>query len=106
MPRRALRLSFGREIARHFSNVNHSQHRLSVRSPTQGPVPVRARSEGILQGMSGKIIALWAGLSIGGKYAVMFLLMAVQSACIPIPSEVIMPLAGAALAHTQWDLVV
>jgi len=63
-------------------------------------------SHAILQAMSGKIIALWAGLSIGGKYAVMFLLMAVQSACIPIPSEVIMPLAGAALAHTQWDLLV
>jgi membrane protein DedA with SNARE-associated domain len=58
------------------------------------------------QPMAGKLIALWAGLGIGGKYAVMFLLMAVQSACIPIPSEVIMPLAGVALAHTQWDLVV
>src|SRR6202012_403429 len=34
------------------------------------------------------------------------LLMAIQSACIPIPSEVIMPFAGYALAHTQWDLIV
>jgi membrane protein DedA with SNARE-associated domain len=56
--------------------------------------------------MAAKLIALWASLSIGGKYGVMFALMAVQSACIPIPSEVIMPLSGAALAHTQWDLVV
>ena len=32
--------------------------------------------------------------------------MAIQSACIPIPSEVIMPLAGDALAHSQWDLIV
>ncbi|MGA8160493.1 MAG: DedA family protein, partial [Acidobacteriaceae bacterium] len=32
-------------------------------------------------------------------------LMAIQSACIPIPSEVIMPLAGYALAHTQMQLV-
>ena len=55
--------------------------------------------------MSAKIIALWASLGIGGKYAVMFILMAVQSACIPIPSEVIMPLAGAALAHSQMELV-
>jgi membrane protein DedA with SNARE-associated domain len=31
--------------------------------------------------------------------------MAIQSACIPIPSEVIMPLAGYALAHTQLDLI-
>ena len=45
------------------------------------------------------------GLSAGGKYAVMFVLMAVQSACIPIPSEVIMPFAGAALAHGQMELI-
>ena len=55
--------------------------------------------------MTGKLIALFTGLSVGGKYAVMFALMAVQSACIPIPSEVIMPFAGAALAHGQMDLI-
>ena len=33
-------------------------------------------------------------------YASVVVLMAVQSACIPIPSEVIMPLAGVALVHT------
>jgi len=32
-------------------------------------------------------------------YASVVVLMAVQSACIPIPSEVIMPLAGVALVH-------
>jgi len=56
--------------------------------------------------MSDKLIALLTGLSVGGKYAVMFTLMAIQSACIPIPSEVIMPFAGAALAHGQMDLIV
>jgi membrane protein DedA with SNARE-associated domain len=56
--------------------------------------------------MSDKLIALLTGLGVGGKYAVMFALMAVQSACIPIPSEVIMPFAGAALAHGQMDLIV
>ena len=45
------------------------------------------------------------GLSVGGKYVLVFVLMAIQSACIPIPSEVIMPFAGAALAHGQMDLV-
>ena len=45
------------------------------------------------------------GLSVGGKYVVMFVLMAIQSACIPIPSEVIMPFAGAALAHGRMDLI-
>ena len=31
--------------------------------------------------------------------------MAIQSACVPLPSELIMPLAGFALAHTQVQLV-
>ena len=56
--------------------------------------------------MSDKLIALLTGLGVGGKYAVMFALMAIQSACIPIPSQVIMPFAGAALAHGQMDLIV
>ena len=64
------------------------------------------RAQLYCKGMSEKIIALLTGLSLGGKYAVMFVLMAVQSACIPIPSEVIMPFAGAALAHGQMDLIV
>jgi membrane protein DedA with SNARE-associated domain len=52
--------------------------------------------------MSEKIIALLVWLIGSGVrgYASVVLLMAVQSACIPIPSEVIMPLAGVALVHT------
>lgn len=53
-----------------------------------------------------KLVAWLTGLSVGAKYALVLLLMAVQSACVPIPSEVIMPFAGATLAHSQWDLVV
>jgi len=45
------------------------------------------------------------GLSAVAKYTIVFLLMAVQSACIPIPSEVIMPFAGAQLGHSQMDLI-
>jgi membrane protein DedA with SNARE-associated domain len=52
-----------------------------------------------------KLIALITGLSLGAKYALVLLLMAVQSACVPIPSEVIMPFAGAQIAHSQWDLI-
>jgi membrane protein DedA with SNARE-associated domain len=55
--------------------------------------------------MSEKIIALLVGLIAAGGYFSVVLLMAIQSACIPIPSEVIMPLAGYALAHSQWDLI-
>ena len=40
-----------------------------------------------------------SALIASGGYASVILLMAIQSACIPIPSEVIMPLAGYALAH-------
>src|SRR6202522_3942145 len=56
--------------------------------------------------MSEKIIALLVAAIAGGGYASVVLLMAIQSACIPIPSEVIMPLAGYALAHTQLDLII
>ena len=52
-----------------------------------------------------KLIAILLGLSVGARYAVVLILMAVQSACVPIPSEIIMPFAGFALAHTQAQLV-
>ncbi|MEI9980249.1 MAG: DedA family protein [Edaphobacter sp.] len=55
--------------------------------------------------MSEKIISLLIGAITAGGYPAVVLLMAIQSACIPIPSEVIMPLAGDALAHSQWDLI-
>jgi membrane protein DedA with SNARE-associated domain len=55
--------------------------------------------------MSEKLITLLVGAIAAGGYASVILLMAIQSACIPIPSEVIMPLAGWALAHTQLDLI-
>jgi membrane protein DedA with SNARE-associated domain len=56
--------------------------------------------------MSEKLIALFVGLIASGGYFSVIVLMAIQSACIPIPSEVIMPLAGYALAHSQWDLII
>jgi membrane protein DedA with SNARE-associated domain len=56
--------------------------------------------------MSEKILAILVGLIAAGGYWSVVLLMAIQSACIPIPSEVIMPLAGYALAHSQWDLII
>jgi len=56
--------------------------------------------------MSEKIIALLVAAIAAGGYASVVLLMAIQSACIPIPSEAIMPLAGYALAHSQLDLII
>jgi membrane protein DedA with SNARE-associated domain len=55
--------------------------------------------------MSEKIIAILVSAITAGGYPAVILLMAIQSACIPIPSEVIMPLAGWALAHSQMDLI-
>src|SRR6202046_5033379 len=56
--------------------------------------------------MSEKIIALLIGLiASGGDFSVV-LLIAIQSACMPLPSEVIMPLAGYALAHSRLDLII
>jgi len=55
--------------------------------------------------MFSRLLIGLVGLSAAAKYAIVFLLMAVQSACIPIPSEVIMPFAGAQLAHSQMDLI-
>ncbi len=60
----------------------------------------------ILVWMSEKLFELFNHLIQAGGYPVVFLLMAIQSACVPIPSELIMPLAGAALAHGQRDLIV
>jgi membrane protein DedA with SNARE-associated domain len=56
--------------------------------------------------MSEKLLAILISFISSGGYASVFVLMAIQSACIPIPSEVIMPLAGYALASTQWKLIV
>jgi membrane protein DedA with SNARE-associated domain len=53
-----------------------------------------------------KLVAMLLGLSAGAAYSVVFLLMALQSACIPIPSEVIMPFAGYRLGHSWLDLVI
>lgn len=56
--------------------------------------------------MSEKLIAALVAFIVSGGYASVALLMAIQSACVPIPSEVIMPFAGFVLAHSQWDLVI
>src|SRR5271168_1144152 len=56
--------------------------------------------------MSEKIIAILVAAITAGGYPAVILLMAIQSACIPIPSEVIMPLAGYALAHSQLQLII
>jgi membrane protein DedA with SNARE-associated domain len=53
-----------------------------------------------------KLSAFLLGLSAGSAYFVAFLLMALQSACIPIPSEVIMPFAGYKLGHGWLDLCI
>ncbi len=56
--------------------------------------------------MSEKILAVLVAFIATGGYASVALLMAIQSACVPIPSEVIMPFAGFVLAHSQLQLII
>jgi len=55
--------------------------------------------------MSEKILAVFVGFIAKTGYLGVLILMAIQSACIPLPSEVIMPIAGYALAHGQLQLI-
>jgi len=75
-----------------FSNLHASKS-----APLQPP--------DILDRLVTKLSALLLGLSAGAAYTVVFLLMALQSACIPIPSEVIMPFAGYKLGHGLASLI-
>jgi membrane protein DedA with SNARE-associated domain len=54
----------------------------------------------ILTGISGLIIAAIATLGYGG----IVLMMAIESACIPLPSEVIMPFSGYLVADGRLSL--
>jgi membrane protein DedA with SNARE-associated domain len=54
----------------------------------------------ILTGISGLIITAISTLGYGG----IVLMMAIESACIPLPSEVIMPFSGYLVARGQLNL--
>ena len=58
--------------------------------------------------MLAKLISLLAGFIIAAisalGYAGIVLLMAIESACIPLPSEIIMPFAGYLVFRGQFDL--
>ncbi len=54
----------------------------------------------VLESVSAGIIATIAGLG----YAGVVLLMAIESACIPLPSEVIMPFSGYLVAQGRFGL--
>ncbi|HKD67650.1 MAG TPA: DedA family protein [Candidatus Binataceae bacterium] len=54
----------------------------------------------LLTGLSALIISVIAGLGYGG----VVLLMAIESACIPLPSEVIMPFAGYLVSTGRFGL--
>ncbi len=55
--------------------------------------------------MSEKLLAAFVAFIATTGYTGVVLLMAIQSACIPIPSEIILPVAGYALAHSQAQLI-
>ena len=55
-----------------------------------------------------RILGILAGFTIsvisGGGYLGIVLLMAIESACIPLPSEIIMPFAGYLVSIGRFDL--
>ena len=57
-------------------------------------------ADGILAALTGFAVAV---ISTGG-YAEVALLMAIESACIPLPSEIIMPFAGYLVSTGRFDL--
>src|SRR5712692_9038183 len=54
----------------------------------------------IIAGLSGFIIATVSTLGYGG----VVLMMAIESACIPLPSEIIMPFSGYLVSTGRFDL--
>jgi membrane protein DedA with SNARE-associated domain len=54
----------------------------------------------ILSGLSGLIIATISALGYSG----IVLMMAIESACVPLPSEVIMPFSGSLVASGRFGL--
>src|SRR5690349_14468079 len=57
-------------------------------------------ADGILAALTGFAVAV---ISTGG-YGGVALLMAIESACIPLPSEIIMPFAGYLVSTGRFDL--
>ncbi|MDE2513967.1 MAG: DedA family protein, partial [Alphaproteobacteria bacterium] len=55
----------------------------------------------IVPSLAGFIVATISGLGYGG----IVVLMAIESACIPLPSEIIMPFSGYLVFTGRFDLV-
>jgi membrane protein DedA with SNARE-associated domain len=56
--------------------------------------------EKLLTTLSAVVISIISGMGYGG----VILLMAIESACIPLPSEVIMPFAGYLVSTGRFSL--
>lgn len=74
--------------------------------PTRALVPTDPRR--YRSAMFHKIIAIMAGFIItvisSAGYAGIVILMAIESACIPLPSEIIMPFSGYLVSAGRFDL--
>src|SRR5580698_4004050 len=55
----------------------------------------------LISGLSAFIVATISTLGYGG----VILMMAIESACIPLPSEIIMPFSGYLVSTGRFDLV-
>ena len=51
------------------------------------------------------LAGITTGVIAGGGYPGLALLMAIESACVPLPSEIIMPFAGYLVSTGRFSLV-
>lgn len=63
-----------------------------------------AHRVGMFEKLLGALATFTIGVISGGGYLGIVLLMAIESACIPLPSEIIMPFAGYLVSTGRFDL--
>src|SRR5271156_148485 len=67
-----------------------------------GKARIEKMIDKLISGLSAFIVATISSLGYGG----VILMMAIESACIPLPSEIIMPFSGYLVATGRFDLYV
>src|SRR3954452_12961023 len=67
--------------------------------------PAGRRGKGLVEGIIGALAAFIVATISAAGYAGVALLMAIESACIPLPSEIIMPFAGYLASTGRFTLV-
>lgn len=77
------------------------------RGPAKKPLPnaaILAQRTRMVERILGILATFTIGVISSGGYLGIALLMAIESACIPLPSEIIMPFAGYLVSTGRFDL--